>query len=338
MRIGVWKSEEGGMKMLKKKKRELSKNIFLLTGLLTIFFAMPLWAAESVKIKLPDGLYFYDSSVESLKDGRERIEFKEYIIVQNNIIYSSREAIKKFGLSEINRLFIENQIYKILLRGENIGKIFNIKVKKNGYISYEEQLFIKKVKEGPLYGKYHSSAVRCIAVPEKYIESHTKVFDIITKEEIHKISKLVKDKLFTLVKNRKEFMQYKVTELFEENLKVLDKVLHQNNELYIGEYWYYFKTDKSINGLKIVDDIPIIFSVKKDNVYAITSSYDDETLNIGEMSICGMLDVDNCGYDELIIQKYFGSLDAPTIHMEIFKQKTDGNWIRVKKISWRSGL
>ena len=100
--------------------------LILLLGVLAALSTTPLAAAENVKIKLPDGLYMYDSSIERLTDGRERVGFGKYFAVQNNVIYSSQEAMKKFGVSKLNEFFTENKKYKILFGGDKIGEIHNV--------------------------------------------------------------------------------------------------------------------------------------------------------------------------------------------------------------------
>ena len=65
------------------KYKRIAKLILLL-GVLAVLFAIPLSAAENAKIKLPDGLYMYDSSIERLTDGRERVGFGKYFVVKNN--------------------------------------------------------------------------------------------------------------------------------------------------------------------------------------------------------------------------------------------------------------
>jgi hypothetical protein len=56
------------------------------------------------------------------------------------------------------------------------------------------------------------------------------------------------------------------------------------------------------------------------------------------MSIYGMLDVDGCGADELIIEKVFDHEDYLITKLEIYKQKADGNWTRIRKIRTRRQL
>jgi len=306
---------------------------YLVLGVLAVLFAISLSPAENAKINLPDGLYMYNSSIERLTDGRERVGFGKYFVVHNNTIYSSQEAVRKFGVSKLNTLFTENKSYKILFGGENIGKIYNVKIDDEGDWNYKENLFVKNIKEGPAYWKERiylgrlGSAVKCLAVPEEYKEVKKKVYNTIPQEEVDKISKLVKEKLLPLVKNRKELKQYKIKdkELYKEDLMLLDKMSYRNNDLYIGVYRYMFK----------IREYFIVFGIIKENIYVITSNYNDEVPDYdGDVGIYGMLDVDGNGNEELIMGKVFSGLDEAIYNIEIYKQEADGNWTRIQKISW----
>ena len=168
-------------------------------------------------------------------------------------------------------------------------------------------------------------------MPEKYKEVKKKVYSTISQKEVEKISTLIKEKLFDLVKNRKEITDYqlKYTELNKEYIDLLDKISNHNDELYIGVYRYIFKIPENSRPFLVTTLVPafeIAFSVKKDNLYIITSDYD------GEMTICGMLDVDGDGEVELIIERTFGGEAGVKTTMEIHKQKADGNWMLIYKI------
>ena len=201
------------------KPQECGMKKYLLLGVLAVLFAVPLSAAENAKINLPDGIYMYDSSIERLTKGGERVGFGKYFVVKNNTIYSSQEAMKKFGVSKLNELFTENKNYKILFGGENIGKIYSVTIDDEGDWNYKEELFAKNIKEGPAYraeGIYVGrlgSVARHLAVPETYKVLRTISFKDISKEEVDKISKLVKEKLLPLVKNRKELKKNKINEM-----------------------------------------------------------------------------------------------------------------------------
>ena len=302
--------------------------LILILGVLAIVFTTPLSAAENATINLPDGLYMYDSSIERLTDGRERVGFRTFFVAQNNIIYSSQDALRKFGVSKLNKLFTENKKYKILFGGEKIGEIYNVKIGKfNNELdwNYEEELLTKNIKEGPAYGKKSillsrlGSAVKCIAVPEKYKEVKKNFFTTIPQEEVDKIAELARDKLHSLVENKI------CKTLHEESLELLDKISDRNSELYIGVYRFVFKRPDGKNW--IYCDNQVIFSTKNQNVYFIKSRQTEDW-----MTICGMLDVDGDGEIELIIERTFGGEDGFTTTMEIYKQKTDGNWILVYEI------
>lgn len=290
-------------------------------------------------ITLPDGLYMYDSSISRLENGSDWVGFGKWFVVRNNMIYSSQDAIKQIGVSELNALFTENKKYKVLLGGRKIGEIHNVRIELyNDRMewNYKEELFTKGIKQGPLYveNKYlrAGSTVKCIGVPEKYKEMQRKVYTTISREEIDRISKLAREKLFHLIKNRREITQYKIKDkdLTYEKLELLDKISHRNDELYIGIYRYAFKTTEDNY------DLQIVFSVEKDNVNVITSGRDDETGDYdGDISIYGMLDVDGCGEEELIMEKVSAGLDEALKNISIYKRKADGNWTRIQKISWR---
>lgn len=309
---------------------------YLVLGVLAVLFAIPLLAAENAKINLPDGLYMYDSWASHTKG--ESVRFEKFFVVQNNIIYSSQEAIRKFGISKLNKLFTENMKYKILLGGEKIGEIQNLEVDdEDGHKVYREELLTKNIKEGPAYhveGTYVGtlgSAVKCLAVPEEYKEVKKKVYTTIPQEEVDKIATLAKQKLLPLVIKRKGFAKYKITEmeLYKDSLFDLDKISYRNDELYIGRYLYAFKTAKTSYWFEI------IFSTRKDNFHVVTTNYEEGDLVAGYMTIYGMLDVDGCGEDELVIEKEAPRENETTIWLEIHKQKLDGNWMLIKVVKTR---
>jgi hypothetical protein len=308
---------------------------YLSVGVLVLLFAMPLAAAEkeSVKIKLPDGIYMYDSWIEKLSNGCISIRYEKFFFVKNNIIYSSKDALKKFGTVKINEPFLKEKKHKILLGGEKIGEIYNLRID-DGHKKYEEKLFTKAIKEGPAYGSGgYGSAVRYMAVPEEYKEVKKKVYATITQEEIDRVAKLAQEKLFPLVKNIEALKRCKIleTELVSEKMSLLDKISVRNNEMYIGIYKYAFRSgDKALGRC----DFTALFSAREDNVNAITINYEYGMASLfeGEINICGMLDIDGCGADELIIEKQFGGEAELTINLEIYKQKADGKWSLIKKI------
>ena len=316
---------------------------FLVLGLLAVavLFAISLSAAGNAKINLPDGLYMYDSSVQRLKDGSDRVGFGKFFVVHNKNIYSSKEAFKKFGISKLNELFGGNKKYKILLNGEVIGEKYNLRFEKDEAIDREDAVFscnesyiAKNLKEGPAYGSGgfgHGSAVKCLAVPEEYKEVKKKVYTTIPQEEVDKIAKLAKEKLLPLLMNRKGFAKYKIKEmeLYKDSLLFLDKISYRNDELYIGRYQYAFKTAKTSYWFDI------IFSARKGSFHIVTTDYEEGDLVAGYMTIYGMLDVDGCGEDELVIEKEAPREDETTIWLEIHKQKPDENWIRIKVVKTR---
>ena len=141
---GFWKLKEGGMNYKIFPNYKIISKLILLLGVLALLFAIPLSAAENVKIKLPDGLYMYNSWIAQLTKGGESVRFEKFFVVQNNTIYSSQEAIRKFGILKLNKLFTENKKYKILLGGGKIGEIQNLEVDDaDGHRVYKEELLTK---------------------------------------------------------------------------------------------------------------------------------------------------------------------------------------------------
>jgi hypothetical protein len=296
---------------------------------------------ENVRIQLPDGLYMYDSSIQHLQNGGIWVGFGKYFVVKNNTIYSSQAAVKKFGVKKINSQLAENKKYKILLGGEKIGEIHDVKIDNDEDWDYKENLLTNNIKEGPMY-KVESiyidrlgSVSKFMGVPVKYKEVRNIYFPKISKEQLEKITKLVENKLFNLVKKRKEIKQLKMMDknLYEEKIDLLDKISDRSGEMFIGIYRYVFKTIQSG-----VYEFEIAFVIKNDTVHVITSNFDNVTLAEGEINLCGMLDVDNCGENELMIEKNYGGLNGVTTNLEMYKQKVDGTWIQIKKIKMRRSL
>jgi hypothetical protein len=278
-----------------------------------------------VKLKLPDGLYMYVN----------------YFVAKNNTLYSAQEAIKKFGIANLNKWFAENKKYKILFGGEKIGEIYDLKIENDEGIDHEISL-TKNVNEGPLYVKDKlflrlGSAIKKIGVPESYQAMPRKVYPNISKEEITAIESLLKQKLFPLIKNRKELAHYKVKQesISSEELLLLDKVSLRNEEMYIGVYLYIFEIGKGSFRSEIV------VSLKNEGVQVVTSKYDEykgQILDGGMMNIYGMLYVDGCGEDELIIEKeYDHEYEAINI-LGIYKQKNGVNWMLVQEMKTRRAL
>lgn len=311
---------------------------FVVLVFVAILFAIPLSAEGNAKIQLPDGLYMYDSSVRKLSDGRTWVGFKEFFVVKSNIIYSHKEAFKNFGPSKLNMLFTENKKYKILLVGDKAGEIYNVKIDEVGDWNYEERLLNENIKQGPIYFRESiyvgrlGSAARCIAVPEKYKETPNKLSKILSKEEVDRISKLAKSQLPELINNRKEIEQrigdhIKGHSLKKERLEFLDKISDPKNDFYIGISKVLLRTAKG--GLTSTE---IVFCIKKEKMYCITSQNDQDTYEQSRMKICGMLDIDGCGENELMIEKVIEGMNEAITNLEFYKQKSCGSWIRIKKI------
>lgn len=300
---------------------------YLIIAALTLLFAMPVAAEEKVKLKLPDGLYMYG----------------KYFVVKNNTLYSAQEAINKFGVANLNKWFAENKKYKILFGGEQIGEVYDLKIENDEGIDHEI-LLTKTVNEGPLYVRDKlflrlGSAIKKIGVPEAYHASPRKVHASISKEEVTTIESILKQKLFPLIKNRKELTRYKIKQesIFSEELLLLDKVTRRNGPMYIGVYHYIFEVGKGSARSSIV------FTVKDEDVRVVTSKHEEHkgyVLDGGMMSINGMLDVDGCGEDELIVEKeYYHEGEAEAINvLGIYKQKGSGKWIPIQKMMTRRAL
>lgn len=297
---------------------------YLLLGMLAVLFAIPLWAAEKAIIKLPDGIYLFDSSMTMLTNGNLWIGFGKFIVVKNNNIYSSKEAIKKFGSSRINKQLTDNKKYKIILGEKKIGELNNLKIFNDGDGKFDEELFTEKIRQGPIYGEASiylgrlGSAARCLAVPEKYKEVQ-KVYQTISKIEVNNISKLCKTQLYNQFKELKE-IGCKLIGLDKERIDLLDKISDHNDELYVGVYRYVFKTES--DGYC---EYEVTFSVNKNKVHYITNDYN------GETKMCGMLDVDEDGEGELIIRRISNDEEGGTEAIEIYKQKDNGNWTLIYK-------
>jgi hypothetical protein len=299
---------------------------------MSLLFTITLSAASNARIKLPDGLYMYDSWISHAMGASVR--FEKFFVVKNNDIYFSEQAIKKFGLSKLNESFTKNKKYKILLCGEKVGKIDKLKVdNEDAHKAYIEDLFSENIKEVPIYKEESyphdfGSAASYIAVPEKYKEGHTKVSTTISKDEIDRITKLAQTKLLSLVKKRKETREYKITgrELDEERLNLLDKISDSKGYVYIGVYRFRLELGTCCPWAP-----GIAFSVRNDDIHIIATD-----VSTNDMKICGMLDVDGDGEEELIIKQEYHSEDESTLTLDIYKQKADGGWIRIYKL--KSGM
>jgi len=329
------------MMMLKEKTRkiELSRIICLLLGVLAVLFTIPLTAAEKAKIRLPDGLYMYDSSTARTEDGLEMVGFEKYFIVHNNVIYSSQEATRRFGASKLKRIFTKNKKFKVLFGGEQIGEIHNVEIDSDRVANHDKS-FIKNITEGPAYRLKDSmgilgSAVRSIAVPEEYKEARKVSFGPISQEDVDRISKLAQKQLLPLVLKRRELARYRSgtkTKPYSERLKCLDRISDSNDEMYIGVYGYVLETANDSYGVSAV------FSAKNNHVHVIATDHDDAISYGSIMTVCGMLDVDGCGREELIIEKEFPDEDQSITNLEIYKQEINGSWTLLKKITTRRVL
>ena len=273
----------------------------------------------------PDGLYMYDG-------------FRaEFVLVYQSHIHGGQAAIRKYGAPKLNNSFTAQKKYKKILGGQKIAEIHNVEILKNGEFIYDEQA-TEIVREGPAYRIERpdvdtmGSAARPVIVPEQYGEVGTKFALAISEDEVARISKLASDKLFRLVMKRKELTQYaiKEKELDERQMVLLDKICRAGEEMYIGIYTYVFRTANA--GILEFD---AVFSAGQDDIRIITTQYDDETLRCGMMKICGMVDIERGGKEELIIEKEFGGHDETTTNLEIYKQEMDGSWSRVKNIRTR---
>lgn len=321
----------------------MKKISFFATLLALTVFAVSLSAAETAKISLPDGLYLYRSSTALREDGSMEVGFERFFIVHNKTIYTSQQAITKFGISELNRQFTDKKTFKVLFGGAVIGVLRNLKIflddQGDPGFDYGDAPIIKKIKEGPAYqlNKYLSllgSVARPVAVPEEYKAERTISFETISREEIDKTEMLVQNQLLPLVKGKK-LVTYKTKESKPyggEGLLCLDKMSDNNDMTYIGIYGYIFETVEDSYGVSVA------FSTKNSQFHVIATDPDDAMPYSNIMTICGMLDVDGCGREELIIEKEFPDEDQSITSFEIYKQQSDGNWTLLTKIKTRRVL
>ena len=296
-----------------------------LIAALALIFAAPVAAQEKVKLNLPDGVY------QSIRGCA--------FIVKSNKIYDTPAAVKKFGIAKLNEWFAGKK-NKILYGGEVVGEIYNAKIsekKKNrveacqspfGVTGYKLYVPEEKIPEGPLYSKgipfsQWGSVRKTITVPDAYKESPRKIFSMISSEELAVVSKLVKEQLLAELKNKKELERSDGKKFFTAELSntdisyadvvTLEKISRRNGEMYIG-FIHFIDGELAHKRL--------MFSAKVDNVKLITGT-------LG--SISGMLDMDGCGEDELIVEKGYGSEDESFNWLEIYKQKMDGSWVQIIK-------
>jgi len=315
----------------------------LIIAVLLALTAMPVSAEEKVKLKLPDGLYMYDLAGT---EGVGRPSFQKYFVAKNNTLYSAQEAIKKFGIANLNKWFAENKKYKILFGGEKIGETTNIIIEnENEWRS--DSFLTKSVKKEPIEkGKIPGmlgNVGASMGVPEAYQATPRKVYASVSQEEVTAIESLLKQKLFHLIKNRKEYSKYKLRResIYSEQILLLDKVSRNNGGIYVGVYEYTFSTGRQPGQGGF--DSKILFSVENNDVRFVTNQYEARyglILHGGLMNIYGMLDVDGCGEDELIVEKeYDHEYEAEAINiLGIYKQKNDVNWMPVKEMKTRRAL
>ncbi len=201
----------------------------------------------------------------------------------------------------------------------------------DGCVIYKDKLLTNSIKEGPAYGGQElRRAINYVAVPEEYKEIPQTLCTTIQKAEVDEITKLAKEKIFDLIKDRKEVKKYKVKHaaVFRDELELLEKVSSRKGVMYIGIYHRVYATPENTDRF----DLEILFSAEKDKVHFITSQYDDVTLDDGDLRLYGSLDVDGCGQEELFIEKLYPSEDGPTIYLEMYKRQSNDEWTMIRKI------
>jgi hypothetical protein len=309
------------------KSSVLMRSVFV--GALTLLFTMPLMAQEqsSVKLNLPDGVYGTNCA----------------FIVKDNQFYTSPSAIKKFGVAKLNHWFAGKK-FKVLFGGEKIGEGYlspisdDIKLNK---ISTCDHIFGRddskpryfneeKIIKTPLYLKdsvfNNGTVMTAVTVPDAYKETPRMIYRSITPEEVATVEKLAQQQLLLELKSRKDLerahgekldaSKFNNADIIKAELVTLDKVFRHSQEMYIGTYNYLFRDGKEKKRYKVM------FSTVGNAVKFITGFNEP-------VGISGMLDIDGCGEDELIIRKSIEGEDKYISWMEIYKQENNGAWVKI---------
>ena len=314
---------------LRKSMKQGSKLMrsMLITGL-ALLFSLPLSAQEKseVKLNLPDGVYQFHGGCD--------------FIIKDNQFYTPPGAIKIFGIAKLNEWFVGKK-YKSLLDSEKIGGGYNSKISKKYSpckpkmcsFPFETARYLtnKEIAQGPLYARefaHNGSVLNVITVPDAYKETRRKLYRSISAEEVAAVEKLVNEKLFIELQNKKELdvrmsgriqkFKFNDAAIKHAQLLMLDKIHQRGKVMFIGVFKYRFKTNDDIIGYQVM------FSVIERSVKLITGT-SEPTLNV-----LGMLDVDGDGEDELVVDRGHGA-DEYTGWQEIYKQQQDGSWLQIMK-------
>ena len=297
----------------------------MLIGVFALFFTMQVTAQEKseVKLNLPDGPYQFKGSCD--------------FIVKDNQLYTPQEAIKKFGIPKLNEWFAGKK-YKVLFSGEKVGEGFNKKIDdfykprrinacSNPFnIDRKKQNYLddKKIIQGSLYGgdSNYGSAISLITVPDAYKETTRNVYRTISREEIGAVEGQIKKQLYAELSSQREMAQYKfnVEDMMFAELRMLDKISRHGKDMYVGVVYF---------GRGNLWNKSLVFSAHDMTVKFLT-------ITNKLITIKGMLDVDGCGKDELIIEKMLIGEDRCISQLETFKQYDDGSWrviVRSNKIN-----
>jgi hypothetical protein len=354
------------MKIFQEKEMKKMRNriipICLIPILLTLFIFTSLVNANAtqlinnnnkqvLKVKIPDGIYLYYSSVKNLKNN----EVSPLIIVKNGQLLNPYKIAEKVGTSKMMEDYSIGKTFNVFKALEKAGEISDIKFKTEYCFAKPRNSKQKILPEITGVGKYTGQSLPVVesskeawpmGVPEIIVtpltfsygknikrpplkkEDHKKIISAFRKNLLPKVWEEHNKKL---KKIGRHIVSEKNSYLFVA--EAVD-IYGNGNKDVIGIYYEVFRIaeGKDDAGLSNID-IPFVLwsngKIDKLDLRDLVPSY----------SFIGVIDIDGDGMKELIVEKIIevesrdDDASFATIAIEILKNKND-RWVSI----WNSGL
>ena len=323
-------------------------------------------APKPMQINLPDGLYLFQSKIIQMYKYRPEIKddvFSPLLIVKNGKLLDPYSLAKKIGIQKFMKEYVTEKTFNVFVGTEMIGKLSGVKLKffetntcPSGRLLFDIEG--TGTYEGkPLPGRYEDKSVYAGKNNELLLNLAI-MKAIATPQAFYKSKKM---EAFTVTEDDKrravnEFQKNKT--LISETIKPLKERIAQKNGTIIGEeaYLSFIKViDLDDNGMKDgVGEFGLNVTYTRtsdykkreswifgNNLFMLWDTGKIEKILFGmenspAFSLGGLIDIDQNGVQELIVQSSSGPYvedDNTGKRIEVFQHDSSG-W----KSIYRSAL
>lgn len=321
-------------------------------------------APKPMQINLPDGLYLFQSKIIQMYKYRPEIKddvFSPLLIVKNGKLLDPYSLAKKIGIQKFMKEYVTEKTFSVFVGTEMIGKLSGVKLKffetntcPSGRLLFDIEG--TGTYEGrPLPGRYEDKSVyvhnndktllnqaivKAVAVPQPYHKSKKNEAFILTEDQKAKVIKDVREKLVSeAMKPIEARLNKEHRIILREDRSRLDfiKILNLENsgkKDHVGVYTLYVSHRKISDSIRTGVAFNEILFILWDSGKIEKILFGME--NSPAFSLGGLIDIDQNGVQELIVQSSSGPYvedDNTGKKIEIFQHDSSG-W----KSIYRSAL